>query len=132
MNKKSGMLGITGRTSDNIEIEKLITEGDEKAILVEQMVCHQLAKYIGSFVAAMGGVDAIVFTSGIGENNPKYHKNVAEKLGFMGVTIDKGKNNIRGEEIEFSTPDSKVKMFVIPTNEELMIAQDTFELVVEL
>ncbi len=129
MNKKSGMLGITGKTSDNIEIEKLIAEGDEKAILVEQMVCHQLTKYIGSFAAAMGGVDAIVFTGGIGENNPKYREKVAEKLGFMGVSVDKEKNNTRGEEIEFSTPDSKVKIFVIPTNEELMIAQDTFELV---
>ena len=129
MNKKSGMLGITGKTSDNIEIERLIAEGDQKAVLVEQMVCHQLTKYIGSFAAAMGGIDAIVFTGGIGENNPKYREKVAEKLGFMGVAIAESKNNTRGEEIEFSTPDSKVKMFVIPTNEELMIAQDTFELV---
>lgn len=131
MNKKSGMLGVTGKTSDNIEIEKLIAEGDEKATLVEQMVCHQLTKYIGSFAAAMGGVDAIVFTGGIGENNPKYREKVAEKLGFMGITIDANKNSTRGEEIEFSTPDSKVKIFVIPTNEELMIAQDTFELLGE-
>lgn len=129
MNKKSGMLGVTGKTSDNIEIEKLIADGDERAILVEQMLCHQLTKYIGSFAAAMGGVDAIVFTGGIGENNPKYREKVSEKLGFMGVAIDKDKNNTRGEEVEISTTESKVKMFVIPTNEELMIAQDTFALV---
>ncbi len=129
LNKKSGMLGITQKTSDNIAIEKLIKDGNEKAILVEKMLCHQLTKYVGSFAAAMGGVDAIVFTGGIGENNPKYRKAVAEKLAFMGVEIDEAKNNTRGEEIEFSTSESKIKMFVIPTNEELMIAQDTFELV---
>lgn len=129
MNKKSGILGISGKTSDNIELEKLIAEGDERAKLVEQMVCHQLTKYIGSFAAAMGGVDAIVFTGGIGENNPQYREKVAEKLSFMGVDIDKTKNNTRGEETVFSTPDSKVKLFVIPTNEELMIAQDTLELI---
>ena len=131
LNKKSGMLGITQKTSDNIEIEDLIAKGNEKAILVEQMVCHQLTKYIGAFAAAMGGVDAIVFTGGIGENNPKYRENVSEKLGFMGVDIDEEKNNTRGKEVEFSTPASKVKLFVIPTNEELMIAQDTFKLVFE-
>ena len=131
MNKKSGMLGITGKTSDNIEIERLIAEGDERAILVEQMMCHQLTKYVGSFAAAMGGVDAIVFTGGIGENVPEYRARVAEKLGFMGVSIDICKNNTKGEEVDFSTFDSKVKMFVIPTNEELMIAQDTFELLGE-
>lgn len=129
LNKKSGMLGITGKTSDNIEIERLIEQGDERAILVEKMVCHQLTKYIGSLAAAMGGVDAVVFTGGIGENNPTYRARASEKLSFIGVDIDEKKNNTRGEEIEFSTSASKVRMFVIPTNEELMIAQDTYELV---
>ena len=128
MNKKSGMLGLTG-TSDNRTIEKRAKEGDPKAQLVESMLCHQLTKYIGGFAAAMGGVDAVVFTGGIGENNPHYRTRVAEKLGFLGTTIDEEKNSIRGEEIDISTPDSKVKLLVIPTNEELMIAKDTYEIV---
>jgi len=128
MNKKSGMLGLTG-TSDNRTIEQRAKEGDPKAKLVESMLCHQLTKYIGGFAAAMGGVDAVVFTGGIGENNPQYRTRVAEKLGFLGTTIDEEKNAIRGEEIDISTPDSKVKLLVIPTNEELMIAKDTYEIV---
>ncbi len=127
MNKKSGMLGLSG-TSDNRTIESRAKEGDERAKLVESMFCHQLTKYIGSFAAAMGGVDAVLFTGGIGENNPQYRTRVAEKLGFLGVKIDEEKNALRGKEIEISTPDSKVKLFVIPTNEELMIAKDTYEL----
>ena len=94
-----------------------------------RILCHQLTKYIGGFAAAMGGVDAVVFTGGIGENNPQYRTRVAEKLGFLGTTIDEEKNAIRGEEIDISTPDSKVKLLVIPTNEELMIAKDTYEIV---
>ena len=93
------------------------------------MLCHQLTKYIGGFAAAMGGVDAIVFTGGIGENNPHYRSRVAEKIKFLGTEIDEEKNSIRGEEVEISVPGSKVKMFVIPTNEELVIARDTLEIV---
>ena len=128
MNKESGMLGIAG-TSDNRTIESRSKEGDEKAQLVENMLCHQLAKYIGGFAAAMGGVDAVVFTGGIGENNPHYRTRIAEKLAFLGVGIDEEKNSIRGEEVEISKAGSNVKLFVIPTNEELMIAQDTYGLV---
>ena len=128
MNKKSGMLGIAG-TSDNRTIEGLAKNGDKKAQLVENMLCHQLVKYIGGFAAAMGGVDAVVFTGGIGENNPHYRTRVAEKLAFLGTAIDKEKNSVRGEEIEISVPGSKVKLLVIPTNEELMIAKDTLEIV---
>lgn len=124
MNKKSGMLGIAG-TSDNRTIENRAKEGDEKAKLVESMLCHQLTKYIGGFAAAMGGVDAVVFTGGIGENNPQYRTRVADLLGFLGTAIDEEKNHIRGEEVEISVPGSKVKLFVIPTNEELVIARDT-------
>ncbi len=127
MNKKSGMLGIAG-TNNNIEIEKNARQGDEKAQLVESMLCHQLTKYIGGFAAAMGGVDAVVFTGGIGENNPHYRTRVAEKLAFLGTAIDEETNSKRGKEIEISVPGSKVKLFVIPTNEELMIAQDTYEI----
>lgn len=128
MNKESGMLGIAG-TSDNRTIESRSKEGDEKAQLVENMLCHQLSKYIGGFAAAMGGVDAVVFTGGIGENNPHYRTRIAEKLAFLGVGIDEEKNSIRGEEVEISKAGSNVKLFVIPTNEELMIAQDTYGLV---
>lgn len=128
MNKKSGMLGIAG-TSDNRTIEQRAKEGDERAKLVESMLCHQLTKYIGGFAAAMGGLDAVVFTGGIGENNPQYRTRVAEKLKFLGTDIDEEKNHIRGEEVEISVPGSKVKMYVIPTNEELVIARDTLEIV---
>ena len=130
MNKKSGMLGLCG-TSDNRTIEARAKEGDERAKLIESMLCHQLTKYIGGFAAAMGGVDAIVFTGGIGENNPQYRDRVYDQLKFMGVEIDYDINDKlrRGPEGEISTPNSKVKVYVICTNEELMIARDTKEIV---
>ena len=129
MNKKSGMLGVSQITSDNQEIGIRAEGGDERCQLVEKMYAHQLVKFVGSYAAAMGGVDAIVFTGGIGENSAKYRKGVCEKLGFMGVKIDDAENNKRGEELEISTPDSTVKVYVIPTNEELVIARDTLEIV---
>ena len=129
MNKKSGMLGVSGKTSDNQEIGKLAEAGDERAILCEKMYSHQIAKNVGSYIACMGGADAIVFTGGIGENAGKYRADLCEKLGYMGVKLDPEKNKIRGEEVEISTPDSTVKVFVIPTNEELVIARDTLEIV---
>ena len=133
MNKKSGMLGLCG-TSDNRTIESRAKEGDERAKLIESMLCHQLTKYVGGFAAAMGGIDAIVFTGGIGENNPQYRDRVCDKLAFMGVKIDYDVNNKlkRGLEGEISTPDSSVKVFVVCTNEELMIAKDTKEIVESL
>lgn len=129
MNKKSGMLGLCG-TSDNRTIEARAKEGDERAKLIESMLCHQLTKYIGGFAAAMGGIDAIVFTGGIGENNPQYRDRVCDKLAFMGVKINYDINNKlkRGVEGEISTPDSSVKVYVVCTNEELMIARDTKEI----
>ena len=129
MNKKSGMLGVSGKTSDNQEIERLAKNGDERAILCEKMYCHQIAKHVGSYIVAMGGADAIVFTGGIGENNPQYREALAEKLAFLGVKIDDAKNSVRGEEIDITTPDSPVKVLVIPTNEELVIARDTLAIV---
>ncbi|MGM9636541.1 MAG: acetate kinase [Eubacteriales bacterium] len=131
MNKKSGILGITGVTSDNRWIEQNAKEGNSRAILVENMLCHQLTKYIGGYAAAMGGVDVIAFAGGIGENNPHYRTRVAEKLAFLGVSIDEEKNAaaVHGGEGDISTPDAKVRMLVIATDEELMIARDTFELV---
>ena len=129
MNKKSGMLGVTGKTSDNQEISKLSASGDERAQLVEKMYVHQMVKLVGGYIASMGGADAIAFTGGIGENSGDYRARVCEKLAYLGIKIDAEKNKVRGEEIDISTPDSKVRVYVIPTNEELVIARDTLEIV---
>lgn len=129
MNKKSGMLGVSGVSSDNQEIERAARAGNERCRLVEKMFCHQLTKLVGGYIAAMGGTDAIVFTGGIGENNPKYRAYVCEKLAFLGVKMDEARNAVRGEETVISTPDSTVTVMVIPTNEELVIARDTLDIV---
>lgn len=132
LNKKSGMLGVTQVTSDNRDIEEGAKNGNKRYQLVESMLCHQITKYIGAFAAAMGGVDAIVFTGGIGENNPQYRTRVAANLGFLGVAVDEETNKKAfrtSDEYDISTADAKVRMLVIPTNEELMIARDTYELV---
>lgn len=128
MNKKSGILGIHGKTSDNREIEDGGKAGDPKCILIESMLVHQLVKYIGSYAAEMNGVDAVVFTGGIGENNASYRSRCAEKFAFLGAAIDEEKNSKRGIEIDISKDDAKLRFLVIPTNEELMIARDTLEL----
>ena len=132
MNKKSGILGVSQTTSDNRDIEEGAKAGNKRYQLVESMLVHQLTKYIGGYAAAMGGVDAIVFAGGIGENNPQYRTRVAENLAFLGVKIDEelnAKAKRTSVEYDISTPDATVKMLVIPTNEELMIAKDTMELV---
>ncbi len=129
MNKRSGMLGVSGITSDNQEIEALSKDGNERANLVENMYSHQLTKLVGGYIAAMGGADAIVFTGGIGENNAKYRSDVCEKLAFLGVKIDEEKNHVRGREIDISTEDSPIRVYIIPTDEELMIARDTLAIV---
>lgn len=133
MNKKSGILGVTGGvTSDNRDIENGAKNGNERYQLIESMICHQLTKYIGGYTAAMGGVDAVVFTGGIGENNPHYRSRVAAKLGFMGAKINEEVNAAatrNGKEVDVSAEDATVKLLVIPTNEELMIAKDTMEIV---
>ncbi len=136
MNKKSGILGLTGGvTSDNRDIEEGAKAGNERYRLIESMLCHQLTKYIGGFMAAMGGADAIVFCGGIGENNPQYRTRVADKLAFLGVKIDE-ETNLKAKrtdiEYDISAPEATVKMLVIPTNEELMIAKDTFDLTHDL
>ena len=131
MNKQSGILGVSQVTSDNRDIEEGAKAGNKRYQLVESMLVHQLTKYIGGYAAAMGGVDAIVFAGGIGENNPHYRSRVAENLAFLGVRINEELNAkaIRGAaEYDISAPDAKVRMLVIPTNEELMIAKDTEEL----
>ncbi len=132
LNKKSGILGISQVTSDNRDIGEGAKNGNQRYQLVENMLCHQITKYIGGYAAAMGGIDAIVFTGGIGENNPDYRKRVGEKLGFIGVEVDEEKNKKAfrtSDENDISTANAKVKMLVIPTNEELMIARDTYALV---
>ncbi len=132
MNKKSGILGVSQVTSDNRDIEEGARNGNKRYQLVESMLVHQLTKYVGGYAAAMGGVDAIVFAGGIGENNPHYRARVAKNLAFMGVEIDEELNAkaVRtSEEYDVSTKDAKVRLLVIPTNEELMIAKDTEELV---
>lgn len=132
LNKKSGILGVSQVTSDNRDIENGAKNGNKRYQLIESMLCHQLVKLIGGYAAAMGGVDAISFAGGIGENNPHYRARVAEKLAFLGVKIDEelNKKALRtSEEFDLSTPDAKVHMLMIPTNEELMIAKDTYELV---
>jgi len=130
MNKKSGLLGVSGTTSDMREIQAARDNGDKRAALAQDMYFYRVRKYIGSYAAAMGGVDVILFTGGVGENKQNCREVALEGLEFMGVKLDKKKNmEVQGEEAIISTPDSKVTVCVIPTDEELMIATDTMELV---
>lgn len=129
LNKKSGMLGITGISSDMREIEEAFEEGNERAKLAFDMYFYRIRKYIGAYAAAMDGCDIIVFTAGVGENQPSLREEVCKKLTYLGVEIDVEKNkNLRGKEALISTPESKVAVCVIPTDEELMIASDTMAL----
>ena len=128
LNKQSGMLGLCG-FSDNRDIEAAIAKGDEKAITANEVYVHDILRFIGSYIAVLGGVDAIVFTAGVGENSAGLRKELCERLSYLGITLDEEANKKRGETIEITTPDSKVKVFVIPTNEELVIAQDTVRLI---
>jgi acetate kinase len=129
LNKKSGVQGMSGLTSDFRDIDAGIKEGNERARLAREVFCYKVAKYVGSYVAAMNGVDAIAFTAGIGENDGVVRKEICSYLGFLGLTIDDEKNAIRGEEVVISTPDSKVMALTIPTNEEYAIACETTALV---
>ena len=128
MNKKSGLLGISGKSSDCRDIDSLAEAGDPNAILAQDMLVYGIKKYIGSYAAAMGGVDIIVFTAGIGENNADLRARVIDGMEFMGAKIDSEKNKTRSEAV-ISADDSKVTVCVIPTNEEIMIARDTLDLV---
>jgi acetate kinase len=125
LNKKSGVLGVSGVSSDMRELEAAVAAGNPKAILAEKMYFYRIKKYIGSYAAALGGVDIILFTGGVGENQANCRSEVCEGLEFMGVKIDLEKNKVRGEEAIISADDSKVTVAVIPTDEELMIASDT-------
>ena len=128
LNKKSGVLGISGVSSDFRDLDKASNEGNERAKLAVEVFSYRTAKYIGSYIAAMNGVDAIVFTAGLGENNIVVREQVLSHFGYMGITLDREANQIRGEEKIISTPDSKVTVAVIPTNEELAIAHETVAL----
>lgn len=128
INKKSGVLGISGISSDFRDVEKAANEGNERAQLALDMFAYRVRKYIGSYAAAMNGVDAIVFTAGLGENSISTRKTICSELDFLGAYIDVDKNNVRGVEQEISTTASKVKLYAIPTNEELVIARDTKEI----
>ena len=125
LNKKSGVMGIFGKSSDMRDLENAVAEGDPKARLAENMYFYRIKKYIGAYAAALGGVDIIVFTGGVGENQASARWGACSGLEYMGVKLDAEKNKVRGEEMVISTDDSKVKVVVIPTDEELMIASDT-------
>ena len=129
LNKESGVDGLSGVSSDFRDLEKAADEGNKKAQLAQDVFGYRVAKYIGAYTAAMNGVDAIAFTAGLGENNGIMREYVCSFLGYLGVEIDKEKNGVRGEETIVSTPNSKVKVLVVPTNEELAIARETMELV---
>ncbi|MBQ8785217.1 MAG: acetate kinase [Alphaproteobacteria bacterium] len=128
MNKESGLWALSGGYSDTRDIEKMYNEGNEQAITTINIYVHNVIKYIGAYTAEMGGVDAIIFTAGIGENSSFLRQKICERLKFMGVEIDEEKNKLRSQFVELSTPASKVKVYMIPTNEELVIAQDTYKL----
>ncbi len=129
MNKESGLLGISGVSSDMRDIEVAAEDGNERAKLSLNMFVYRVKKYIGSYVAAMNGVDAIIFTAGIGENAIELREDICKDLDYLGIKLDTEKNDVRGKVREISSDDSKVEIYVIPTNEELVIARDTKELV---
>ena len=128
-NKKSGMLGVSGVSNDNRDVAAAAEAGNERARLAIDMQRYQILKFIGSYIAAMNGVDAIAFTGGIGENDPELREYICENLKYMGVKMDKEANKCRGKEIKISTADSGVDVFIIPTNEELAIARDTLAII---
>ena len=129
LNKKSGLLGMSGVSSDMRDLEAAAADNNKAAKNAFDVLTYDIIKYVGGYVAAMNGVDAIVFTAGIGENDGNVRAAVVKNLGYLGVTLDEEANKKRGEEVVISTPDSKVKVAVIPTNEELAICRDTVALV---
>ena len=128
-NKESGMLGISGVSNDNRDIAAAAEAGNKRAPHAVDMQRYEILKFVGSYIAAMNGLDAIAFTGGIGENDPGLRKTVCESLEFVGVKLDEEKNQLRGQEVKISTEDSRVNVYVIPTNEELAIARDTLAII---
>lgn len=129
LNKSSGVYGISGISSDFRDLNKGIAEGNKRCDIAMKVFCYQAAKFIGGYAAAMNGVDAIAFTAGVGENDPVVRKLICDRLSFLGISIDDEANSIRGEEVRISTDTSAVKVFVVPTNEELAIARETVSLI---
>ena len=129
INKKSGVLGVSEISSDMRDIEDAVARGEEKAILALDMYEYRILKYIGAYTAVLGGVDVIVLTGGVGENQTSTREKICRQLEYLGVTFNAEANNTRGREIEISGADSKVKVVVIPTDEEMMIARDTADIV---
>ncbi len=132
LNKKSGVLGLSGISSDFRDIEEAANEGNERAQLALDVFAYKVRKYIGGYAAAMGGVDAIVFTAGLGENSVTMRDKICQGLEYLGTRVDPVKNNLRGKAAEISVDGAKVKIFVIPTNEELVIAKDTEQICANL
>ena len=130
INKQSGLLGISGISSDNRDIEKGIQEGNERCILAQKMYVKRIVEYIAKYYVLLGGADAIVFTAGVGENGIDVRAAVVNALSVLGIKLDKEANNVRGEERLITTADSSIPCFIIPTNEEVMIARDTFNLAI--
>lgn len=129
LNKKSGVSGLSGVSSDFRDLDAGMKEGNDRCRLALDVFCYSVKKYIGAYAAAMGGLDAIAFTAGIGENNPYVRRMATTGLEFMGIDIDEEKNEVRGDETKISTDSSKIQVWVVPTNEELAIARETVELV---
>ena len=129
MNKKSGFLGVSGISSDNRDITAAAAEGNERAIVTSEIFCYQIKKFIGSYAFAMDGIDAIIFTGGIGENDPNVRARACSNLDTFGIEIDEKANDSRGELKKISSENSKVQVWVVPTNEELLIARDTLALI---
>ena len=129
INKESGVLGVSGISNDMRDIEAGIAAGNERAKLAMEMYEYRILKYIGAYAAVLDGVDIIVFTGGVGENQTKTRENICRHLNYLGVTFDAEANKVRGEEVTVSGADSRVKVVVIPTDEEMMIAEDTAEIV---
>ncbi|HPY84509.1 MAG TPA: acetate kinase [Ruminococcus flavefaciens] len=130
MNKKSGFLGVSGVGSDNRDIQEAALKGNKKAQLVSDMLTYEIQKYIGAYAAAMNGIDAILFTGGIGENSWEVREDVCKNMDYFGIKIDSALNkSIRGKLQKISTPDSKIEVWIVPANEELLIARDTLELI---
>ncbi len=132
INKFSGLQGISGVSSDMRDLEKAASQGNHRARLALDMFAYRVKKYIGAYAAALEGPDIIVFTGGIGENDVETRKNILHGLEFLGIELDSSKMNTRGEQIVLSTPGSKVTVMVVPTDEELMIAKDTYEIISNL
>ena len=129
LNKKSGVLGLSGLSSDFRDLEKAQEEGDKRSTVAREVFCYQGRKLIASYAAAMGGVDCVVFTAGVGENDGDVRQKMVDGLDFMGISIDPERNKVRSKVAQLSPEGAKIQVWMIPTNEELVIARDTLALV---